>query len=470
MLFRSERYGLAGSSQPAIDAVLERLTNQGLSEPRQPQNVQQAPRLEQILTDANLHPQEFVGQLFPDAENTGDLEVANQLLMGVSETTRQISQMNRQQAQQALESLNTQPPEDSMPNWFRDVGGEKRNFVVDYIRNVLTARINEITTPNAMRGHKRGGAITKNIHAMKAQLQRMNDGGQPDPVPVLKNYPPTEQSAQSALETIKSNNAKYAAEEARQQLRPIVEMGQANKDLNAGRIDKYEHARIIAENKAKFNAMRGSGSVGGGGGIIDNTIKQQLGARNPFFANGGAVHMNDGGNPEFYTRTQRLPDNTEMSDMGIAGQANDGDYRLGIQRQRMANEYRPTVERGASYVEYGHPFADGRLSGRIIKPNSESAPQGTYMGSVNYQKPLGDGNISLGALASRELSPEQKIKLKMISAMYNEQLGKDSNISAGLIKPIGGGKPMVNVRYDKSFKDGGDISIDEMRLLVTRKK
>ena len=58
----------------------------------------------------------------------------------------------------------------------------------------------------------------------------------------------------------------------------------------------------------------------------------------------------------------------------------------------------------------------------------------------------------------------------MISAMYNEQLGKDSNISAGLIKPIGGGKPMVNVRYDKSFKDGGDISIDEMRLLVTRKK
>ena len=207
---------------------------------------------------------------------------------------------------------------------------------------------------------------------------------------------------------------------------------------------------------------------------IGNYIPRDEGGFNGM-KNGGLVKMRDGGgvsatnsdpSMQFYSRTMDNPDNSKMTETGIAKQFEEDYMRFAIQRheqpkrQDIPNPPAPTT-RTNLYGEYGTPFAGGMVSGRVTKLNDQPD---AYMGDLAYRTNIGPGMAHLGIQGMR--NPQMPAQVTGYNAGYNLPLGGNGFAGVNVMQPAQGGKPVLGaqVQYRKSFAKGGAVRSLETNL------
>jgi len=206
------------------------------------------------------------------------------------------------------------------------------------------------------------------------------------------------------------------------------------------------------------------------------------GSRNPFNPDsplnkksGGAVHMAEGGQPDFYSNQFTLPDTSNVTDIGMRGQLDEGDYKVGLMRNKLNAADNTITEQNARYAEYGQPMAGGRLSGRITEPSLSPAMQAkVHLLNMSYAHPVGEGTAIAGIGGARVQTPDgTNTKANMVNVGYSQPIGT-GHLSASAMRTLGNPKnqTMYNLQYRVPFKQGGSVEtpIDIMRIELLRKK
>ena len=192
------------------------------------------------------------------------------------------------------------------------------------------------------------------------------------------------------------------------------------------------------------------------------------------YKDGGGVSAVESGDPsmQFYSRTMENPDNSKMTETGIAKQFEEDYMRFAIQRheqpkrQDIPNPPAPAV-RTNLYGEYGTPFAGGMVSGRVTKLNDQPD---TYMGDLAYRTNIGPGMAHVGVQGMR--NPQMPAQVTGYNAGYNLPLGGNGFAGVNVMQPAQGGKPAfgAQLQYRKQFAKGGAVSIEQMRHELMRNK
>ena len=206
------------------------------------------------------------------------------------------------------------------------------------------------------------------------------------------------------------------------------------------------------------------------GDLIDNYVPRNE------YKNGGLVKMRDGGgvsavesgdpSMQFYSRTMENPDNSKMTETGIAKQFEEDYMRFAVQRHEQAkrqdipNPPAPAT-RTNLYGEYGTPMMGGMVSGRVTKLNDQPD---TYMGDLAYRTNIGPGMAHLGVQGMR--TPQMSAQVTGYNAGYNLPLGGNGFAGVNVMQPAQGGKPVLGaqVQYRKSFAKGGAVRSLETNL------
>jgi hypothetical protein len=160
------------------------------------------------------------------------------------------------------------------------------------------------------------------------------------------------------------------------------------------------------------------------------------------------------------------PDNSKMTETGIAKQFEEDYMRFAIQRheqpkrQDIPNPPAPTARTNV-YGEYGTPFAGGMVSGRVTKLNDQPD---AYMGDLAYRTNIGPGMAHLGIQGMR--NPQMPAQVTGYNAGYNLPLGGNGFAGVNIMQPAQGGKPVLGaqVQYRKSFAKGGAVRSLETNL------
>jgi hypothetical protein len=182
------------------------------------------------------------------------------------------------------------------------------------------------------------------------------------------------------------------------------------------------------------------------------------------YKDGGGVSSDP--SMQFYSRTMDNPDNSKMTETGIAKQFEEDYMRFAIQRheqpkrQDIPNPPAPTARTNV-YGEYGTPFAGGMVSGRVTKLNDQPD---AYMGDLAYRTNIGPGMAHLGLQGMR--NPQMPAQVTGYNAGYNLPLGGNGFAGVNVMQPAQGGKPVLGaqVQYRKSFAKGGAVRSLETNL------
>ncbi len=191
------------------------------------------------------------------------------------------------------------------------------------------------------------------------------------------------------------------------------------------------------------------------------------------FASGGLVQrFKDGGSVtddvSGYSQTFENPDKSKVTESGIIKKFEEDYLKFAMQRREMPRqEFMPEVQPQTNkFVEYGTPAMGGMVSGRLTKMGEQPD---TYMGDLTYRTPVGPGMFSAGVNAMK--NPYQS-GISNYNVGYGVPLGENGFAGVNVVQPAQGGKPIYNaqVQYRKRFAEGGEVSVDEMRLELMRNK
>jgi hypothetical protein len=191
------------------------------------------------------------------------------------------------------------------------------------------------------------------------------------------------------------------------------------------------------------------------------------------FASGGLVQrFKEGGSVtddiSGYSQTFENPDQSKVTESGIIKKFEEDYLKFAMQRREMpSQEFMSKVQPQTNkFVEYGTPAMGGLMSGRLTKIGDQPD---TYMGDLTYRTSVGPGTMSAGINAMK--NPYQS-GISNYNVGYGVPLGDNGFAGVNVVQPAQGGKPIYNaqVQYRKRFAEGGEVSVDDMRLELMRNR
>ena len=183
---------------------------------------------------------------------------------------------------------------------------------------------------------------------------------------------------------------------------------------------------------------------------VNHLASLDLEVKPVMFNEGGEVDAEDKKRPDdinYFANPNRMKDRGVTTDsvmLGASKKAGDGSVMAGLNMANMSKDEKMQTAR-ALMLAYTQQDPEGLgINANVIKPLN---PKGPAMANLLGSIPVGEGRVSAGLHGG-----------KAFSLGYNQPI-EGGQFDANLVVPRGTmGSPQLNMRYEKRFADGGDVS------------